>query len=81
MVSRGLGKEMMDRLEFRQIDFLKKAVMVKILMEHLQGDELVGLLDSMELALITKASMLVEFFALAMLWWEGLRALKIDISS
>ena len=32
--------------------------------------------------LITKASMLAEFFfALAMLWWEGLRALKIDISS
>ena len=31
---------------------------------------------------ITKASMLAEFFfALAMLWWEGLRALKIDISS
>ena len=33
-------------------------------------------------AKITKASMLAEFFfALAMLWWEGLRALKIDISS
>ena len=32
--------------------------------------------------LVTKASMLAEFFfALAMLWWEGLRALKIDISS
>ena len=31
---------------------------------------------------VTKASMLAEFFfALAMLWWEGLRALKIDISS
>ena len=31
---------------------------------------------------ITKASVLAEFFfALAMLWWEGLRALKIDISS
>ena len=34
------------------------------------------------LYIITKASMLAEFFfALAMLWWEGLRALKIDISS
>ena len=34
------------------------------------------------LLVITKASMLAEFFfALAMLWWEGLRALKIDISS
>ena len=33
-------------------------------------------------AMVTKASMLAEFFfALAMLWWEGLRALKIDISS
>ena len=32
--------------------------------------------------IVTKASMLAEFFfALAMLWWEGLRALKIDISS
>ena len=33
-------------------------------------------------SVFTKASMLAEFFfALAMLWWEGLRALKIDISS
>ena len=33
-------------------------------------------------AQITKASVLAEFFfALAMLSWEGLRALKIDISS
>ena len=34
------------------------------------------------MVIVTKASMLAEFFfALAMLWWEGLRALKIDISS
>ena len=38
--------------------------------------------DTPALAFVTKASMLAEFFfALAMLWWEGLRALKIDISS
>ena len=38
--------------------------------------------DSWFQRLVTKASMLAEFFfALAMLWWEGLRALKIDISS
>ena len=42
--------------------------------------ELNGILDF--LLFFTKASMLAEFFfALAMLWWEGLRALKIDISS
>ena len=38
--------------------------------------------DGIDLEVVTKASMLAEFFfALAMLWWEGLRALKIDISS
>ena len=39
-----------------------------------------GIHKSLDLS--KKASMLAEFFfALAMLWWEGLRALKIDISS
>ena len=54
MVSRTLGSEMIDRLEQRQVHLVKKALMVKTLLENPEPGELSSLGDSTELALTVK---------------------------
>ena len=54
MVHRSLGQEMIDRLEKRQSNLLKKAILVKTLIENPQGNEFQAMCDSPELALTVK---------------------------